>query len=700
MSHSTPLSASVRLPSDSVPPRLSFDRSQCSLPPLELGEEDAPSLPSVGIPIQAGAPFVTGPIPLHSTSVSALNLTADQTKIIFNLACEGRHLKERVTREFVRLSSQEVLFRTQAQSTSHETLASGRPDRFSTYCQILRSEQESLDTHDKAMEEVISAAGQAWSQANAGLFNHILDYEKKMNAFLDRTGGWIWEQEERIWTAVFQIAGDTGAPLCAMLDIVFCLLDTLPSFPPNLSYQRQSPVLCGFAPEAYAQLWLGLHSLKLPHPPSFDSRRKAEDVLKDAIVCSTQSGAVASARVIPPAPASTSTVHVPRNAGTLLLQGLPPTPPPAAHSPSKRKCAKSPSPQRLQSGASSSGESSASGRGSRGSQLSSSSSSGSSSRSSSGSGSQSGSLARSEASAGMRSVHSVAASVGSVEVLSGDEVGEGENDVSYSTEDADVSQGSIPLLDISVTDDDDTRKRKARELACKSDTAFTTWKEKQISEGVKGIEEWEQMVNDYADGRRRPKHPDPLGPPNSYMVEHGVFQPLASPTNTLGLCRFYHVDSDASMLATPTLPATVNHIEKLLLLASTQGWRYVLMVFKGGTVTPLGLSQELHTRSALVRIPIHVPGEAKDGHGPRVSCCPFCTYTIQNDPAYLNHIVCAHYDVSFACGGCLNTVTSSGQQMKSHIKECTGLAPPPAASQESAPGGHLPKKSAPDSKQV
>ena len=38
--------------------------------------------------------------------------------------------------------------------------------------------------------------------------------------------------------------------------------------------------------------------------------------------------------------------------------------------------------------------------------------------------------------------------------------------------------------------------------------------------------------------------------------------------------------------------------------------------------------------------------------------------------------------------------------MKVHIKECSGLAPPPTASQESAPGGRLPKKSAPDSKHV
>ena len=114
---------------------------------------------------------------------------------------------------------------------------------------------------------------------------------------------------------------------------------------------------------------------------------------------------------------------------------------------------------------------------------------------------------------GAQSVHSATASVGSVEVLSGDQASEGEHDVSYSMDEADVSQGSIPLLDISASDDDETRKRKACEYACRSDMAYATWKEKQTSDGVKGIEEWDQMVNDYMDGKRRPKNPDPLGPP-------------------------------------------------------------------------------------------------------------------------------------------------------------------------------------------
>ena len=106
----------------------------------------------------------------------------------------------------------------------------------------------------------------------------------------------------------------------------------------------------------------------------------------------------------------------------------------------------------------------------------------------------------------------VAASVRGVEILSGDEARGGEDNVSYSADKADVSQGSIPLLDISATDNEDACKCKAHELARRSNTNFATWKEKLISEGVKGIEEWDNMVNDYMYGKRKPKNPDSLGP--------------------------------------------------------------------------------------------------------------------------------------------------------------------------------------------
>ena len=146
-----------------------------------------------------------------------------------------------------------------------------------------------------------------------------------MDAFLDKAGGWIRAQEECIWMTMFQITGDIGAPLCASLDIVLHLLETLPSFPANLTYQSNSPIICGFVPKAYAQPWLGLHSLDLAHTPPLDSHRKAKDILKEAILCSTGGSAAATVRTGLSTSTSTAPTQIGRDDEALPPEGLPST---------------------------------------------------------------------------------------------------------------------------------------------------------------------------------------------------------------------------------------------------------------------------------------------------------------------------------------------------------------------------------------
>ena len=209
------------------------------------------------------------------------------------------------------------------------------------------------------------------------------------------------------------------------------------------------------------------------------------------------------------------------------------------------------------------------------------------------------------------------------------------------------------------------------------------------------------MTIHYADGGTgRPKDPDPLGPPVSYMKECRVVQPLLSMINPMGLCHFYHADPvSVSTFAPPNPPGMAEHLKGLLLLTKMQHQPYIIVVFQGGPVTPLGLLQELHTWNTLTCIPIFQSDKTKGRHRTRMYCCPFCVYTVQNDPAYLNHIVGTLYCTNFACGTFLSAVTALGQQMKKHLKECPGLTPlPKTTSQESAGGEHLPKKSAHGSK--
>ena len=56
------------------------------------------------------------------------------------------------------------------------------------YYEILRSDQQSSEAKDKAMEEILNKASEVWLKTNSVLFKHVPDYEAKLDAFLNKTG--------------------------------------------------------------------------------------------------------------------------------------------------------------------------------------------------------------------------------------------------------------------------------------------------------------------------------------------------------------------------------------------------------------------------------------------------------------------------------------------------------------------------------
>ena len=60
--------------------------------------------------------------------------------------------------------------------------------------------------------------------------------------------------------------------------------------------------------------------------------------------------------------------------------------------------------------------------------------------------------------------------------------------------------------------------------------------------GKEGIAQCDKGVNDYANGGKPCKAPDKIGPPVAYMEGHGVFKPLDTTANPLGLCWFYYTN--------------------------------------------------------------------------------------------------------------------------------------------------------------
>ena len=88
----------------------------------------------------------------------------------------------------------------------------------------------------------------------------------------------------------------------------------------------------------------------------------------------------------------------------------------------------------------------------------------------------------------------------------------------------------------------------------------------------------------------------------------------------------------------------------------------------------------------------------------KLSFCLFCLYHSSNDISYMDHIVSAHYNMAYGCSKCLKEVFLLGQQLKTHIKVCTGFLkddttsssdqepPPPGTRTVYTASTHIPKR--------
>ena len=95
----------------------------------------------------------------------------------------------------------------------------------------------------------------------------------------------------------------------------------------------------------------------------------------------------------------------------------------------------------------------------------------------------------------------------------------GEEDAGHSEDEEALSQGTVSLLDISTSDNEDACKAAACEAAHKSNVQYGNWWDEQTHKGKEGIAQCDKGVNDCANGGRSSKALDKIGPPFSYMEE-------------------------------------------------------------------------------------------------------------------------------------------------------------------------------------
>ena len=108
-------------------------------------------------------------------------------------------------------------------------------------------------------------------------------------------------------------------------------------------------------------------------------------------------------------------------------------------------------------------------------------------------------------------------------------------------------------------------------------------------------------------------------------------------------------------------------------MARSLGWPNLIMAHPQDSVTAVCLLQELHIKDSLWHLLMKPKADAAGKAIEKLSFCLFCMYLGSNDPSYINHIICGHYNVNYGCGKCLKEVFTTRQPLKNHMKVCEGL---------------------------
>ena len=125
------------------------------------------------------------------------------------------------------------------------------------------------------------------------------------------------------------------------------------------------------------------------------------------------------------------------------------------------------------------------------------------------------------------------------------------------------------------------------------------------------------------------------------MESCGIFKSMKA--SKFDLCHFYQV-GDFPKFPKLHKPATSNHIHGLLEKACKNGYPNLIVALSQDAVTSVLLLKKLHASASLWYLKMETPTEVAAKLMRKLSSCSFCQYCNRNDPSYLNHITCAHYN--------------------------------------------------------
>ena len=177
-------------------------------------------------------------LPTYFSIPSTLQLTLDQANSIFGLASKCQVLSIRLAKDFQVLSRLEAIHHNSVQGTAHEMLTLGCSAREAAYTAI--QWDDIMEVEREAMTHCLhSKADATWNKMHEVMYNHQLEYDRRLTNFLKEVEMMLSNMRDQIWTAVHALVESKGVTFKDCLNFMLCILLLLPQIPVDVLYQTQ-----------------------------------------------------------------------------------------------------------------------------------------------------------------------------------------------------------------------------------------------------------------------------------------------------------------------------------------------------------------------------------------------------------------------------------------------------------------------------
>ena len=214
-------------------------------PSMGLGSL-TPSVPSITGSHHISSTWAPNPVP---SGPSTPWLTIDQANSLFGLASKCQALGIKLTKDFQTLSGLEAIHCNSVQGMAHEMLTLGHSTCEAAYAAILWD--DITEAEREAMTRCLcSEADAAWKKMHEVMYNHKLEYDRWLSAFLKETEATLANMRDQIWAAISALVESEGMTLEDCLSLMLRILPLLLQIPMDVSYEMQILLIIAYCLES------------------------------------------------------------------------------------------------------------------------------------------------------------------------------------------------------------------------------------------------------------------------------------------------------------------------------------------------------------------------------------------------------------------------------------------------------------------